>query len=161
MHRVLILGIGNTLLQDEGVGIHTVSDLRSRYGDLPGVTYLDGGTLSFTLADAIAESEALIVIDAAELNAAPGVVRCFSGEDMDHYLGTAKKSVHEIGLADLMDIARLTGTLPEHRALIGIQPSAMTWGEYLSEAVASSVPRASAMAYELVTQWRSESGSEH
>ena len=62
----LVLGIGNTLLTDEGVGIHVIEYLAARHS-LPGVTFLDGGTLSFTLAEAVSTHRQLIVVDGGYL----------------------------------------------------------------------------------------------
>ena len=116
---VLILGIGNTLLSDEGAGVHAVRRLEAE-ASLPDVQYLDGGTLSFTLAGAIEDSGRLIVVDAAELGAPPGTVRCFEGGAMDDFLGSSRKrSVHEVSLLDLMAVVLLAGRLPERRALVG------------------------------------------
>jgi Ni,Fe-hydrogenase maturation factor len=73
MDRILVLGIGNTLLSDEGVGIHLLNRLRERrLARLYGVRWLDGGTLSFTLAPEIEDCDALLVLDAARLDAEPG-----------------------------------------------------------------------------------------
>ena len=70
--NLLVLGIGNTLLSDEGVGIHVLHAL-SQGAPMPdGVELLDGGTLSFTLAGPIQDADALIVVDAANINAEPG-----------------------------------------------------------------------------------------
>ena len=118
MANTLVLGIGNTLLSDEGLGVHLLNYLRVNYPDLPGVTYLDGGTLSFTLATAIEDCDNLVVLDAAQLDAGPGTVRLLVGADMDAFIGHGKRSVHEVGLSDLMDALRLRGDLPGHRALI-------------------------------------------
>ena len=74
MANTLVLGIGNTLLSDEGLGIHLLNYLRSNYPEFPGVTYLDGGTLSFTLAPEIEDCDNLIVLDAAQLDAEPGSI---------------------------------------------------------------------------------------
>lgn len=150
----LVLGIGNTLLTDEGVGVHVIEHLRSRYPDLEGVTWMDGGTLSFTLAVSIEESDQLVVVDAAQLGTEPGTVRVFTGEEMDRFLGSAKRSVHEVGLLDLMDIARLTGALPEHRALVGIQPASLEWGDTPEGPVADAIPVAAGEVMSLLEGWR-------
>ena len=149
----LVLGIGNTLLSDEGVGIHIVEYLAAHHGDKNHVTCLDGGTLSFVLADAIAEHDNLIVVDAARLGEAAGTVRCFEGADMDRYLTGNRCSVHEVGLTDLLDIARLSGTFPEHRALIGVQPHSLEWGEALSERVVPAVGSAARQVLVLLQRW--------
>jgi hydrogenase maturation protease len=150
----LILGIGNNLLTDEGVGVHVVQYLADNHADTPGVTFLDGGTLSFTLADPIAEHDNLIVVDAARFGESPGVIRCLEGDEMDRYLTGNRQSVHEVGLMDLFDISRLSGTFPDHRALIGVEPASLGWGDGPSPEVAPAVPRVAQMALELASRWR-------
>ncbi len=138
---ILVLGIGNTLLSDEGVGIAAMRELETRFGPRDDMLFLDGGTLSFTLAVPISECSALLVVDAAELEASAGTVRSFEGEEMDRFLGAHRKSsVHEVGLLDLMSISLLAGHWPQRRALIGVQPAVVGWGEALTPAVAAALP---------------------
>ncbi|NIV18503.1 MAG: hydrogenase maturation protease, partial [Woeseiaceae bacterium] len=101
--KTLVLGVGNTLLADEGAGVYAMQFLRDRY-DLPDTEFLDGGTQSFTLAGAIAEAANLIIFDAAQLDSEPGSVRVFEGDEFQDYLLSGSHSVHEIGFADLMDV---------------------------------------------------------
>jgi hydrogenase maturation protease len=150
----LILGIGNTLLTDEGAGIHALNLLQSEYPDIPNLTFLDGGTLSFTLATWIEDCANLIVFDAAKLDKHAGAVQAFTGADMDNFLGNCKHSAHEVGLLDLMDIARLTGHLPENRALIGIQPQTTGWGMHPSEPVQAALEQAVSEAVKIIKQWQ-------
>lgn len=153
--KVLVLGVGNALLSDEGVGVHTVRHLEARHGDLPEVEWLDAGTLSFTLAAAIEDAAGLIVIDAARMHEPPGSVRVHEGEDMDRFLVRHRKlSVHEVSLMDLLQIARLTGSLPARRALIGIEPASLDWGEAPTPAVARAIPVAARHVLDLVARWR-------
>lgn len=152
--KILVLGIGNTLLTDEGVGIVALRELEVQYGAREDMEFLDGGTLSFTLAVPISECDALLVIDAAELSAAPGTVRSFEGEAMDAFLGAnCKSSVHEVGLLDLMSISRLTGHWPQRRALIGVQPALIEWGESLSPLVAASLPEIGTTAAKIIERF--------
>lgn len=150
--KILVLGIGNTLLVDEGVGIVAMRELEANYGQRDDMEFLDGGTLSFTLAVPIAECDSLLLIDAAELDASPGTVRSFEGAEMDRFLGANRKSsVHEVGLLDLMSISMLSGRWPQHRAMIGIQPAVIAWGEQLSPAVAAALPEVIARAEDIIT----------
>jgi len=153
--KVLVLGIGNTLLTDEGAGIATLNYLEEHHSQHPHVRYLDGGTLSFTLTTELQDTDALIVLDAAELNAQPGTVRCFEAQAMDQFLGQAKRSAHEVGLLDLMDMARLMDRLPKQRALIGIQHETIDWGEAPTAAIARAIPEAAAKAVGLIEKWAS------
>ena len=103
MTGTLVLGVGNILLADEGAGVHAMHYLEDTH-DFSDTRYLDGGTLSFTLAADIAEADNLIVFDAAQLEAEPGAVRVFEDHEVDEFLKSGRRSVHEVGFADLMDI---------------------------------------------------------
>jgi len=151
--KTLVLAIGNSLLTDEGVGIHALQALKKLHPELEGVTYMDGGTLSFTLAGAVEDTDNLIVLDATQLKSEPGTVDCLVNEDMDAFLGTCKRSVHDIGLLDLLDISRLTGNLPERRALVAIQPDVIDWGEYPTERVAAAIPIVVDKVLALMQEW--------
>ena len=155
MQRTLVLGIGNTLLSDEGLGIHLLHYLQAQNPTHPGVTWLDGGTLSFTLAPDIEDHENLIVLDAAQLNEPPGTVKLLEGSDMDRFVGHGKRSVHEVGLVDLMAIVRLQDSLPKKRALLGIQPAELGWGEFPSKVVSRVIPDAASQVMDLLYRWES------
>jgi hydrogenase maturation protease len=151
--RTLVLGIGNTIMTDEGVGIHVIEHLQKTCPDKDNVSFIDGGTLSFSLAGFLAEHEQLIVVDAARTGGAPGSVVCYEGNEMDRYLTGNRQSVHEVGLTDLLDIARLSDHYPENRALIGIEPESMDWGDEPTANVAPAIPLAADMVMKLISQW--------
>ena len=152
--NTLILGIGNTLLSDEGAGIHAMHQLQSDYPDSPDIVYVDGGTLSFSLAAYLQDCSNIIVLDAAELNSLPGTVKTMVGAGMDEFLGAARRSPHEVGLLDLFDIARLTESLPVRRALIGIQPKSIEWGTSPTPPVERALPVAVEQAINLLDEWK-------
>ena len=153
--HTLVLGIGNTLLTDEGAGVHVVNHLQQQSSTLsPGVSFIDGGTLSFTLAEPIESCDNLIVVDASELKSAPGSVRVFENEDMDDFITSGnKKSVHEVGLVDVMSIAMLAGKLPQRRALVGIQPQSLDWGSEPTAPVSQAIPEACRQVNALIERW--------
>jgi hydrogenase maturation protease len=155
--NILVLGIGNTLLSDEGVGIHVLHAL-SVGPTLPdGVELLDGGTLSFTLAGPIEDADALIVVDAANIGATPGTWRLLQGEAMDAFLlGNRKSTVHEVGLTDLRAIALLAGHWPKKRAMLAIQPQVVDWGEQPTPVVTAAIPAVAAAILDLVNAWQHE-----
>jgi len=159
-NHTLILGIGNNLLSDEGVGIHALALLMHEHPDLEGVTCLDGGTLSFTLAEPIADHDNLIVIDAARFDGQAGQIRCFEGPAMDRYLRGTRRSAHEVGLVDLLDIARLSDTLPSQRALVGVEPKTLTWGERPSEPVQEALPRVVEAVLAILERWQQKQSPE-
>jgi hydrogenase maturation protease len=152
--KTIILGVGNTLLSDEGVGIHVLDALAKSGMPREGVDLIDGGTLSFTLAVAIEEADSLIVVDAAQLKSPPGTLHLFRGEEMDRFLlGQRKSSVHEVGLTDLMAIARLTERWPERRAMLAIQPEKLDWGDAPTPQVQSAIPEACRQIEALLEEW--------
>ena len=153
--KTLVLGIGNTLLTDEGIGIHVLGALEPMLAGLSDVTLLDGGTLSFTLAGPIEEADALIVVDAANIQSQPGEWTLLEGEAMDAFLMSNRKStVHEVGLTDLRAIAILAGHWPDKRAMLAIQPDVVDWGEHPTPAVAAAIPPACAAIHKLIQEWR-------
>jgi len=156
--ETLILGIGNTLLTDEGAGIHALNRLQLACSNIhpenSNLNFIDGGTLSFTLAVWIEDCNNLIVFDATELHQPPGSVKVFIGSEMDDFLGKTKRSAHEVGLIDLMDIARLTNKLPANRALIGIQPDKMGWGMKPTVSVEAALENAANEALQLLKEWQ-------
>lgn len=154
IESVLILGIGNTLLSDEGIGVHLVDRMRQQVGELDGVEYMDGGTLSFTLADPIARADGLIVVDAARMNAPPGTLKVFHNDEMDRYLLGNRASVHEVSLSDLMDIVSLWESLPALRCLVGIEPASVEWGEQPSEIVAPAIDLGIKEILSILKKWQ-------
>ena len=152
--KTLVLGIGNTLLQDEGAGVHAVRLLADLVSWRDDIEVMDGGTLSFSLAGAIENADRLIVIDAAHYDGEPGTTKVFVGEQMDAFIGNNRRcSVHEVSLTDLLTIARLSDQLPQQRALIGIQPHSIAWGETPSPPVAAAIHQACDQALLLIRDW--------
>lgn len=152
---VLVLGLGNTLLSDDGVGVHVVEALRGAHAAADDEVILrDGGTLGLALLPELETAEALIVVDAAAFSAEPGAVRVFEGAAMDAQLAGKRHTVHEVNLVDLMGAAELSGVRPERRALVGIEPKSFEWGLAPTEVVAAAVPRACAAVNQLIEEWR-------
>jgi hydrogenase maturation protease len=142
---VMVLGIGNVLLGDDGVGVRVVTELARlvESGDLtlPADTRLvDGGTLGRGLLPLVSETAALIVVDAAELDATPGTVRVLRDEEIGQ--GHAPGAIDRGGLLDLLIAATIAGRLPDRLALVGIEPDTFTTGSALSPSVEAAVPRA-------------------
>lgn len=151
--HITILGIGNTLLTDEGIGIHILNYLQHHFPNLPNTQYIDGGTLSFTLLPLIETATHLIVVDAAEINQPAGCFHCWLDEQMDEFLQRPKRSVHEVSLIDLLGMLRLTERLPLKRALIGIQVETTGWGDNPSPQVAAAIPRVVEEIFALLKTW--------
>jgi len=150
---VLVLGLGNSLMQDDGVGIHAVNALKSWAEGREGLVLLDGGTLGLSLLPVVESCSGLIVLDAAMLDEAPGTVKIFVGDAMDAQLSGKKYSVHEVALFDLLAAAELLGGKPERRALVGVQPQCIDWGLEPTAATAAAIPEIHAAVRELLERW--------
>ncbi len=142
--RILVLGVGNVLLRDEGIGVHVVRALETLAvrGDIeltPRTSLLDGGTLGLRLLPLIWDARAVLLIDAVDLGRTPGTVEVIDGDTLRLGLsGHAQQ--HRAGVGGLLGAARMMGALPEAVALIGIQPGEITTGLELTEAVRVAVP---------------------
>ncbi len=153
--RVLVLGLGNTLLADDGVGVHVVRHLASDPTTPACLHPMDGGTLGFRLMDPLTRADAVIVVDAAQLGEPAGTVRLLDNQVLaDHVTRGGRMSAHEAGLVDLLTLARLEGWAPAHLALVGIQPQHVDWGEELSEPVARAFSTACRTVIQTVLAWQ-------
>lgn len=154
-YTILVLDLGNILLTDEAVGVRVVEALGERpEAQELGLKLMDGGTMGMSLLVDMEDADALIIIDAAFLEAEPGTIKVFEGPDMDHFLRNRGRSPHDIGLDDLMDGLRLREAVPQNRALVGIQPEVLTVGENLTTAVETSVPKAVEAVIQIVHGWK-------
>lgn len=152
------MGLGNILREDEGAGIHVIHHLESA-PDLPaGVRLMDGGTGGLHLVGEVADSRALVVVDAAELGAEPGTVRVLSGDDLDRFVNRPSGwNVHDVGLPDLFAAAGLLPEgLPQRRAVVAVQPASFAWSERPSAAVAAALPEAARLVREQLIRWQAE-----
>lgn len=150
---IAVVGIGNSLLTDDGAGIHALA----RFSDTKlddDVACIDGGTVGLALLDRLSNLDGLVVLDAMKLGFRPGTVTVLEGEAMDAHLRSQHGSVHEVGLSDLMDAMRLRGDLPPNRALVGVEPGEMGWGTWPTPAVAASLPEIAHEARKLLQRWR-------
>ncbi len=154
MQNILVLGIGNPLMSDDGAGIVCLAMLRRDHPPGRGVVYHEAGALDLSFITALTCCRRLLVLDAGRMGDEPGGVRLLEGEAMDRMLACRGRTAHEIGLADLLDLARLTGWRPpEERALIAIEPASLEWGGRLTPPVAAAVPIAARLAMEVVKRW--------
>lgn len=150
--RVLILGIGNILLQDEGVGVHVVNRLGAECALPEGVDLLDGGTAGMDLLDRVCGAEALVVVDCARLDAPPGTVREYLGDAVPAFF-QSRLSPHQIGLSDLLGAVMLLGEMPARMALIAVQPAEMELGLEMTAAGREGAEAAYAMLLARLAAW--------
>jgi len=134
---VLVLGLGNLLMQDDAVGIHAVQRLQRDYCLPNRVRVLDGGTLGLDLLPYLEEAEQLLVIDALQMQSRPGSVHRLTGDEVPRAFA-GKLSVHQMGLQDLLAVAELQGTLPAEVVVLGVQAVSIDMGLELTPPVQAS-----------------------
>jgi hydrogenase maturation protease len=149
---ILVMGVGNTLMQDDGVGTRVIEALAASPDTPSPLNILDGGTIGLALLPQLEDADAVIVVDASELNAEPGTVRLFHDEEIDRQLSGKRRTVHEVALLDLFSAAAIRGRMPRERLLVAIQPASTDWGDELTPAVQAAVPE----ACRVIRQWAAQ-----
>ena len=132
--RILVLGVGNVLLRDEGVGVKAVVKLQSEYDFSDNVELMDGGTLGLSLLEPICAADHLIVVDAVKYGHPPGTLYRFTSDDFARRV-SYKNSIHQLDLVDTLAYAELLEKSPR-TVIVGIEPEDMSpWGMELTEVV--------------------------
>jgi hydrogenase maturation protease len=127
--RIVVIGVGNLLMQDEGIGIHAVQALQAI--DLPpDVKLIDGGTSPDLIAYTRA-GDKMIIIDSARAGGEPGTIYRFKPEDITAGKGNLT-SAHEMGVVENLNLMTITGNQPAEVVIIGIEPAVIDWGTELS-----------------------------
>ena len=132
--RIALIGLGNILLRDEGVGVHAVEALKKNYDFPEEVRLIDGGTLGLDLLPLIEGAEKILFVDAMDLKKDPGAIAVIEDQEIPSLL-EPKLSLHHVGLSDLLFASRFMGNLPAKIVLVGMQPETMEIGLDLSPAV--------------------------
>ncbi len=136
--RILVLGVGNVLLQDEGVGIRVIKELQARYDFPPNVSVVDGGVLGLSLTGTFMQHGHAIVVDAVRGGDEPGTIYRFewnSKPDHVHY----KDSLHQIDLMETMALLPLVGDAPTVLVLGVEYENIFDWGLELTPRVEKAV----------------------
>jgi hydrogenase maturation protease len=130
----VVLGIGNVLMQDEGVGVHAVKALVQHYDLAENVEVVDGGTTGMELLPLLEGVDHLIVVDAIRVGQPPASVVRLGGAQVPAFFKT-KLSPHQIGLSDVLAALAFKGSAPGHVVLIGVEPLQLSLGLELSPEV--------------------------
>jgi hydrogenase maturation protease len=150
--RKVVLGLGNLLSSDEGLGIHALKMLGGQLGPQTAVELIDGGVLGLDLLPLVEECSHLLVLDAVNAGAAPGSLLELRRDQIPLYAGV-KMSEHQVSFQEVLGLAGLRGRLPEHLYLIGIQPVDLSTGLEVSATVAEVLPQVVDRAVAVLREW--------
>lgn len=134
--RRVVLGLGNLLLCDDGLGVHAIWALEGR---LPGWELIDGGTKGFFLLPYLQVAEALLIVDAIHLGREPGTSHFFDAHVLDWQHQVALGS-HDLGLLELLRTLRLQKSMPKWTWVVGLEPASLEWGATLSPKLEEALP---------------------
>ena len=138
--RIIVLGVGNILLSDEGVGVRAVERLSHDYRLPPEVEVIDGGTAGMELLEDLAGADQLIIVDAVRSRQPPATMVRIAGDDVPVFFKT-KLSPHQVGLSDVLATLLLIGEQPGNVVVIGVEPASLATGMALTPAVEALLPR--------------------
>ena len=155
---IAVVGVGNLLLSDDGVGIHAVRKLGGDAGVRAMAHLIDGGTVGTNLLAEVCGCEKLLIVDAVDAGLPPGAtIRMdFSGPDPQQI---ETRNAHQFGLHGLLDDLRLMGRAPSEVVLVGVQPANIGLGTELSREVAGALPAVAAEVVRQLDRWTSPGGT--
>lgn len=137
--HILVLGVGNVLLHDEGVGVRVIERLQARYVFPENVELMDGGTLGVRLLDPIVQAQYVIVVDAVRNGEPPGTLYYLDADFLAKRLAI-KNSIHQADMVETLAYAEMLGKRPQ-TVIIGVEPEDISpWGLELTETVAARLP---------------------
>jgi len=138
--KIVIIGVGNLLLKDEGVGVHVAQELQKR--DLSSAVEVhDGAVAGIGLLDFFPGASKVLLIDAADMNLDPGAIVRFTPEEVISEKGGPRFSAHDVSLLEVLKLAKALDQYPLEVVIFGIQPKEISWGTELSPEVRASVPK--------------------
>jgi hydrogenase maturation protease len=137
--RIVVLGVGNILLSDEGLGVRAIERLQRAYSFPPEVELIDGGTCGMELLEDIECLDALIMVDAIRADKVPGTPILLTGGAIPVFFKT-KLSPHQVGLCDVLATLEFLGRAPKDTTIMGLQPYSLALGMELSSEIEASMP---------------------
>jgi len=154
--ETVVIGVGNTILSDDGVGVHAARRLQADPRLPAGVSILDGGTMGLELGPFVSDASRVLILDAINTGETPGTLTRMTGGDL---LGTSRgMSVHQLGVADLIATLALASTKPQDIVVLGVQPAYTDWGTSLSPAVEAALAGLVDAAIEHLRLWQNTPG---
>ena len=151
--RKVVLGLGNLLNRDEGLGVEALKRLDTQLGEQSQVELLDGGVLGLNLLMIVEDCSHLLILDAVNVGKPAGTVVELRKDQIPLYAGV-KLSQHQVTFQEVLGLANIRGYLPEHLHLIGIQPEDLSIGLELSPIVEEALPEVVSRAKLVLENWR-------
>jgi hydrogenase maturation protease len=135
-----IIGVGNPLRRDDGIGIVLLEKIIEKKNDLPeGIEYIDGGTGGMNLLHILALFDVALIIDAVNFNGRPGESKLFKSEDICSKKSSINMSTHETDILKIINLSKELGEAPNNLFIFGVQPKDTSHGDDLSPELQKTV----------------------
>lgn len=151
--KILVIGIGNTLYSDEGVGVHLLPYVEEALSDFDNIEIMDGSTDGIKLLGPVEECDYLLVLDAVANHKEPGTIIILKNDEIPN-LFTVKMSIHQMGFQEVVAATKVRQTAPEEYMIIGVQPDSLEIGLELSDCVKNKIPEIVELVVDQVKQWK-------
>ena len=151
-NSIVVLGVGNILLTDEGLGVHVVEDLKANYTFIPQISLIDGGTMGMELLTYMRGMKQILLIDAVNGGEAPGTIYEFPHRELEQYF-TDHISVHEVGMQDILRIRAIQENPLEDAIVIGVEPESLDVGFEPSAPVQKALPEVKDRVLRVLREW--------
>ncbi|WP_297987194.1 HyaD/HybD family hydrogenase maturation endopeptidase [Anoxybacillus sp.] len=150
--KITVLGIGNLLYSDEGVGIHILPLLEEKLSSYEDVEVIEGSTDGMRLLGTIEETEYLAIVDAVNAGEEAGTIITLFDDEIPAYFGI-KMSIHQLGFQEVLLAAKLRQTIPKQMVLFGVQPASLALGLDLSPVVQAQLPYVVGRVVRQIEEW--------
>jgi len=152
MGKVTVLGVGNIILSDEGLGVKALKLLQANYEFIGDIELMDGGTLGIDLLYYLRDTEKLLILDAVRGGKSAGTLYRFEGEAVKKYF-SGKVSMHDLGIQEVLALMDMTDDSPSEVVVIGIEPEKLDIGTELSRSVEENIPRLLKESINQIKKW--------
>lgn len=153
--QITILGIGNTLYSDEGLGVYALSPLEKLYGTDDQVELVYGATDGMSLLSVVEDTDYLMVLDAINAGKEGGHIIQLQGDEIPNYYGV-KMSIHQLGFQEVLLAAKLRERYPKHFIMIGMQPTSLDLNVGLTKTNESKLPELVQLVESQINNWKNE-----
>ena len=136
---VVVIGLGNVLLSDEGIGVHLVRRLSEQQSKFPQVDFIDAGPGGMTLLHLIAHRKKAVIIDCAKMGTEPGTIRRFAADEVLSVKKLSHYSLHEADILRVINLSKQLGECPRKIVFFGIEPEMLEPGQNLSQTLSDKI----------------------
>jgi hydrogenase maturation protease len=136
---IVVIGLGNILLSDEGIGVHIIRQLSSRQDNFPNVDFIEAGAAGMNLLHIIANRKKAVIIDCAKMGEKPGTLRRFTADEVVSIKHLTHFTLHEIDILQVLNMSKQLGECPPEVFFFGIEPASLSSGQNLSQTLSAKI----------------------